>query len=228
MKLFKKLALAAALSSFAMAASAMEQIQDTDLSQVSGQDGVSIAANLNVNIGSFVYTTNNNATGTLAGSIGFNNVNITGTIGATLDIVSGTSFNTSATQAGAYAAAAAAYAAGTGSAAAVATAYSAMGLSTTMLGLNGTTGTATQLATAGGANAAGSAASATIIGAFYNGSSDVVQIAIPEIGVNALNVKVGSITMGQNGAQVAGSPSFGSIAMNDIKLQGTTAFIWAH
>jgi len=197
MKLIKKIALAAALSSFAMAASAMSPIQDADLSLVSGQDGVSIAANLNVNIGSFVYTTNGSSAQN-AGSIGFNNINVTGTVAATLDILSAANFATPGT-----------------------------GATSTVLGLTGVTGTASQLASGVGTNAAGSAASTAIIGAFYSGT-DVVQIAIPEIAANNLNVKIGSITMGTQGVQSATAPSFGSIALNNIQLQGTTAYIWAH
>jgi hypothetical protein len=175
MKLIKKLALAAALSSFAMAASAMDRIQDADLSQVSGQDGVSIAANLNVNIGSFTYT--NTSTG--GGSVSFNNIGITGVIAATLDVISGTAFQTAA---------------------------SALN-PTSVLGVT-----------------------STIPTAFYNGTSDVVQIAIPTVSVDTahqLNVKVGSITMG-GGLTPSANPSFGAIAMNNIQLQGTTAYIWAH
>lgn len=90
MKFLKRVAIATALSSIALAASAVTPIADTELSQVSGQDGVSIAANLNVNIGSFVYATPNGAED--GGSVAFNGIKITGTIAATLDILSANSF----------------------------------------------------------------------------------------------------------------------------------------
>ena len=169
MKLIKKLACAAVLSSFAMAASAMSPIQDVDLSQVSGQDGVSIAANLNVNIGSFVYTDTDAA----GGSVSFNNIAINGSIAATLDIINNATFVGEAT-------------AGAGS----------------VLGVTGGAGLAA-----------------------FMPVGDVVKIAIPNVTVDAahaLNVSVAGITMGHSTA------SYGSFAMNDIKLQGTTVYIWAH
>ena len=52
---------------------------------------------------------------------------------------------------------------------------------------------------------------------------DVVKIAIPLVDTTKnLSMSVDGITMGHSTA------SFGSFAMNDIKLQGTTVYIWAH
>lgn len=162
MKLFKKTAIAAVLSAMSMAAFAMTPIADEGLSQVAGQDGVSIAANLNINIGSFVYT-DTDANG---GSVSFNNVRTAGLIAGTLDIINQATFE-------------------------------------------------------GILTASGVAFPTT----FYNGG-DVVQLAVPAtitVPTAALvDVSVASIRMGNNTA------SFGSIAMNDIDLRGTTAWIWAH
>jgi hypothetical protein len=176
MKLLKKLALVAALSTAAVAASAMEPIADADLSAVSGQDGVSIAADLHINMGSFTYTntTDNNA------SVSFKNVAINGTFATTLDVISGTSFTADV-------------------------------FSPSVLGVTAVT--------AGNAATQGAA-----LAGFYAGG-DVVKIAIPKIAVEAgheLNFSVGAIQMGGS------TKSFGAMAMNDIKLQGTTAYIWAH
>jgi hypothetical protein len=182
MKFLTKTVIAAALSSIAFAASAMTPIADTELSQVSGQDGVSIAANLNVNIGSFTYTNTNATSG---GSVSFNNIAITGVIGATLDVINSAAFNV---------------------------------LAGPLVG--------------------------EFAPAFYNGTSDVVAIAVPKLNnggttgtglgqMNSqgqsndatMNIKVASITMGGN---TGTAPSFGAMAINGLNLQGTTAFIWAH
>jgi len=190
MKTLKRIAIAAALSSITLAASAMTPIADTELSQVSGQDGVSIAASLNVNIGSFTYS-DTNANG---GSVSFNNIGITGTVAATLDIVNAATFET-----------------------AVFTPSASGGLGV----LNPTAMAAT--------NPTAAAAQGAALAAFYPGT-DVVKIAIPNIATDAgLNVTVGSITMGNaSGTAATGSHSFGSFALNDITMQGTTVYIWAH
>ncbi|MBB3119378.1 hypothetical protein MJ904_13185 [Massilia sp. MB5] len=93
MKLITTL-VAAALSSLALSASAMTPIQDTELSAVTGQDGVSIFANLNVKMDSFVYTDTDplDANGLGGGSISFNGIKATGLIAASIDILSKNSF----------------------------------------------------------------------------------------------------------------------------------------
>ena len=164
MKFITKTAVAAALATLALSASAMTPIQDNELSTVSGQDGVSIAADLHVNIGSFVYK-DTDATG---GSVSFNNIAISGVIAASIDIVNATTF---------------------------ATAMVGLGVDTT----------------------------AAVTTGFYNGTSDVVQIAIPEVAAGKyLTMSVDSIKMGNSAA------SFGSIALNSVDMRGTKVWIWAH
>jgi hypothetical protein len=54
-------------------------------------------------------------------------------------------------------------------------------------------------------------------------TGDVVKIAIPQVDTTKnLSMSVDSIKMGNSTA------SYGSFAANDIKLQGTTVYIWAH
>jgi len=236
MKFLKKLAIASALSSITLVASAMTPIADSELSMVSGQDGVSIAANLNVNIGSFVYGTANGTEG--GGNVAFNNISITGVMAATLDILSADKF----------------YLAGTG----LATGTGA-GEATTVLGMVTPVGAAPAAVAAAGAilaaggpapaagtpiaaayavlaasgttTAAGQAAAANYgasLQAFWPGT-DVVRIAVPTLQTSKLlNISVASITMGTNGTQNSTNPSFGSFALNNINLAGTTAYIWAH
>lgn len=177
-----KLAVIAALSSFAVSAFALSPMQDSDLSAVSGQDGVTIGANLNIDVGSFVYT-DTDATG---GSIAFKGIEIRGAIAVEIDIIN--------------------------NAVAKATLQA--------VGVAGTDTATTNFLPAG----------------------DVVRIALPDVAVttaaaglskavttpganratNNLYFGVGSMTMGNS------TKSFGAIAMNDIKMQGTTALIWAH
>jgi hypothetical protein len=165
-----KSVLAAALATIAFSASAMTPIQDAELSTVSGQDGVSIAANLNIKINSFTYTDTDvlDANGLGGGSVSFNGIKVNGLIAANIDILSRNSFLAAATAAG-----------------------------------------------------------VTNPGTFYNATTggDVVQIAIPQSVVadgHYLNVSVDAIKMGNNAA------SFGSVAMNQIDMRGTTVWIFAH
>jgi hypothetical protein len=165
-----KLTAAAALVAASLSASAMTTINDEELSTVAGQDGVSIAANLNINIGSFVYTDTDVGTG---GSVSFNNISIKGLMEMNVDIVSAAKFN--------------------------------------------------------GILAAVSASA----GASYDGVSDVVQFAFPADAnpgvIGAPSIKVGSITMGNAAANADGTAkSFGSIAINNLDLRGTTVWMWAH
>lgn len=102
MNITKTLIATAALACFSVGASAMQPLAEEQLSDVTGQAGVSIAAALNVNIGSFVYTdadgaTGNNATGGAltangAGSVSFNGITAQGLLAATIDILDGTEF----------------------------------------------------------------------------------------------------------------------------------------
>lgn len=89
MKSFKLSAVAALLASFTFAASAMTPVSDDALAQVSGQDGVSIVADLHINIGSFTYSDSGN-------TFGMNNIGISGVLAATIDVISGSDFQTAA------------------------------------------------------------------------------------------------------------------------------------
>jgi hypothetical protein len=181
MKLLKQLAVVAALSSIASYASALTPIADADLSKVSGRDGVSIAADLHVNIGSFVYTD----TDTAGGSVSFNNIKITGALAATIDIINNATFQGEVS------------------------AFNADGSANA----NTTLGVISPLAVAGASPGL----------AAFAPTGDVVKIAIPKVDTTKnLSMSVDSIKMGNSSA------SYGSFAVNDIKLQGTTVYIWAH
>jgi hypothetical protein len=177
MKTIKLSAVAAVLASLAFSASAMTQIQDAELSQVSGQDGVTIGGDLNINIGSFRYT-DTDATG---GSVSFNNIGIKGMFVMTVDILNHGTF-----------------------ASTVGASMMSHGLTAAEANTN-----LTNLVTNG----------------VYDNASDVVQFAFPNANQDARltpSITVGSITMGGS------TNSFGSFAMNNMNLQGTKIWMWAH
>lgn len=91
MQAFKCAAAALALAS-TVSASAMRSIADADLSQVSGQDGIAIIADLSINIGSFTYIDNNGTVAAPANaSVSFNNIDIKGMIMQTIDVLTNAS-----------------------------------------------------------------------------------------------------------------------------------------
>ena len=176
MKFIKLSAVAAALC-LAFSAQAMTSIADSDLAQVTGQDGVSIAGDLNINIGSFKYT-DTDATG---GSVSFNNIGIKGMFVMTVDILNAATF------------------AGT------------VGASMVGHGLTGAE--------------ASTNLTALVTNGVYDNASDVVQFAFPQANQDARlspSITVGSITMGNS------TKSFGSFALNNMDLQGTKIWMWAH
>jgi hypothetical protein len=197
----------AALAALSFGASAMTAIDDEALSTVSGQDGVTIAGDLNINIGSFQYTD----TGSTGGSVSFNNIGVRGLFVMQIDILKGVS---EADVAGFKTGDAAATAAVLASAGTSGTAVNSMAVSIgTRLAQQGVTTTTTN-----------AELGKFVMGGLYNGG-DVVQFAFPNAGLDhslSPTVTVGSIKMGGSSA------SFGSLAINNIDMQGSKFAIWAH
>jgi hypothetical protein len=85
MSLFKQLALAASLPAMALLTVAKTPVEDVDLRQVNGQDGVNITADLNYKVASYVYTSG-------GGSITIKDLKIAGGVDVMLDDISKTAF----------------------------------------------------------------------------------------------------------------------------------------
>ena len=220
-----KLTAAAALVAASLSASAMTTIADEDLSAVAGQDGVSIAANLNINIGSFSWGNNGDAVGQKA-SVSFDKIQISGLVAMTIDVISGTQFNAL------YQGFTGGGAAGTGTLAAlgsIGTATTA-NLATAQAAYTASPSTTTGAALVAAQVGAGAAADATAT--FYKGSGDVVQFAFPNVKVasssDLINISVGAITLGTNGVSASTDKSFGSFSITGLDMRGTSVWMWAH
>lgn len=176
MKSIKTLVATAAIACFSVGASAMQPLAEEQLSEVTGQ-AISIFSNLDVNIGSVVYTDTNVGNGGSFSAVG---INANGIIGATLDLL---------------------------------TAANAGPEFAAILGANAATvltpGTGTAFTTG-----------------FYDGS-DVVKIAVPQLLIpdgdaSLISVTIDSMEMGNS------TKSYGSLAVNNVNLQGSVVYIWAH
>lgn len=85
----KNITAALTLIAAAFSANAMKPIADAELSQMTGQDGISIVADLNLNLGALKYIDS-----TKSSSFNLNNISVTGLIATTVDILTGTMYNT--------------------------------------------------------------------------------------------------------------------------------------
>ncbi|MDC8785036.1 DUF6160 family protein [Roseateles koreensis] len=159
------------------AAHAMAAMDDEDLAEVHGRDGVTISADLSIHIGNFSYSTQS-ASNPDGGSISFNNISISGLFVMTVDVLSAASFT------------------------------STLSNSMAAYGADGAAGIA-RLVSSG----------------LYDNRSDVIQLAIPNAGLDhrlSPSINVGSVTMGNSAA------SFGSISITNFDMQGSKIWIWAH
>lgn len=73
------------------AAHALQAMDDASLSEICAQDGISLMGNMDLNIGSFSYSTLSSANPT-GGTLTFNNINISGLLPLTIDLISSSTF----------------------------------------------------------------------------------------------------------------------------------------
>ncbi len=78
----------------AFSANAMQPIADAELSQMTGQDGISIVADLKLNLGALKYIDS-----TKSSSFNLNNITATGLIATTVDILTSSMYTTGLTDA---------------------------------------------------------------------------------------------------------------------------------
>ncbi|MCV2358095.1 MULTISPECIES: DUF6160 family protein [Roseateles] len=90
-RLYLLMLAAFALLLLSSAARAMSSMDDADLADVHGRDGVTLAADLDIRIGSFSYS-NKSAGNPDGGSISFNNITLRGMFVMTVDLLNSASF----------------------------------------------------------------------------------------------------------------------------------------
>ena len=199
MKGFKKLLGLSVLMASAVSAQAMNQVDDSALSEVTGQDGVTIGGDLNINIGAFKWTD----TDVDGGSVSFNGISITGMFVQTIDVINGeTLVSNTITHMKKYLTP---YFANASQANARAIAEANKLLYDTYDAFGASTGVAVYDP--------------------ENGGADAVQFAFPNAKLDTRltpTIKIASITNGNS------TKSYGSLEIKNLDMQGTKIWLWAH